>query len=189
MWIMGSCEDSVWWCLSSAQGSRWHVGLVQGCCSCNCGFSSSASAGPPTWSTGSPGKTPPQNPPISISQDSLHPGPDCLLEAAGPSVLCCKLLRAHTLHLGQSRALTLLSYMSRESSIYLIDQAGLHIQMRDTLKREMISGPITAPDEVLVEWKLLVNKHPEENGVGGKIHWVCPSVALAIKYLFIDSTP
>lgn len=63
MWIMGSCEDSVWWYPSSAQGSRWHVGLVQGCCSCNCGFSSSASAGPPTWSTGSPGKTPPQNPP------------------------------------------------------------------------------------------------------------------------------
>ena len=107
---------------------------------------------------------------ISISQDSLHPGPDCLVEAAGPSVLSCKLLRAHTLHLCQSRALNLLSYMSRESSIYLIDQAGLHIQMRDTLKREMISGPITAPDEVLVEWKLLVNKHPEENGVGGKIH-------------------
>ena len=34
----------------------------------------------------------------------------------------------------------------------------------------MMSGPTTAPDEGLVEWKLLFNKHPEEDGVEGKTH-------------------
>ena len=64
MRIMESFEDSVWWYLSSAQGSRWHIiGIVQGYWSCNFGLSSSASAGPSTWSTGSPGKMPPQTPP------------------------------------------------------------------------------------------------------------------------------
>lgn len=64
MRITGRFEDSVWWYLSSAQGSRRHIiGMVQGCCSCNFGLSSSASACPSTCSTGSPGKMPPQNPP------------------------------------------------------------------------------------------------------------------------------
>lgn len=60
--------------------------------------------------------------------------------------------------------------MSRELSTCLIDQAGLDIQMRDTRKRETISGPGTPPDEVLVEWKLLFPKYPEENRVEGRTH-------------------